>query len=235
MAVFRVLLEALPPQGSVCDVPPEQARHLVRVRRLHAHERVECLDRRGWRSAAEVVALHAEVLRVRLVGEPQPPAALPRVRICVSVLPEDAFDLVLQKCTELGAAECQPLLCEHSVVRVRSSDWERKLARWQRICDEAAVQSGSAPMRVLEPMPVAAVWPLAAQVKLVADVAGRWDPPVRAQVGALVLVAIGPEGGFSATERAAAAAHGWMSWRLAHHTLRAETAAIVACARLCSG
>lgn len=232
MPVFRVLVEKLPCANAVCCAPPDQARHLVRVRRMTRHDQLECLDRSGTACAAEVVELSRDGFSFRLVGTPRPPASVPRVRVCISVLPEDAFDVVLQKCTELGAAECQPLLCEHSVARVRASDAERKCARWQRICDEAAVQSGSAPMRVLPPMPASGVWPVPAPVKLLADQAGDWLPLAPPQSAELVAIAIGPEAGFSDVERAAALQHVWRPVRFSVHTLRAETAAVAACARL---
>lgn len=232
MAVFRVLVDHLPPAGAVVCAPPEQARHLVRVRRMTARDALECLDRAGAACAAEVVAMSRDGFSFRLVGAPRPPAALPRVRVCVSVLPEDAFDIVLQKCTELGAAECQPLVCEHSVARVRASDAARKCARWQRICDEAAVQSGSAPMRVMPPVPASDVWPVPAPMKLLADQAGEWLPLAPPRAAELVMIAIGPEAGFSEAERALALQHGWRPVRLSVHTLRAETAAVAACVRL---
>jgi len=231
MAVFRVLLEKLPAPGETCCAPPEQARHLVRVRRMTRHDPLECLDRSGAACAAEVIELNRDGFTFRLAGAPRAAVALPRVRVCISVLPEDVFDVVLQKCTELGAAECQPMLCEYSVARVRADDAARKCARWQRICDEAAIQSGSAPMRVLPPVPASAIWPVAAPLKLLADQGGAWLPlaPQRAEC---ILLAIGPEAGFSRQERALAVQHGWRPTRLSVHTLRAETAALAACARL---
>ncbi|MCX7846790.1 MAG: 16S rRNA (uracil(1498)-N(3))-methyltransferase [bacterium] len=232
MAVFRILMEKLPDVGRVCPAPPNQAHHLLRVRRLTPRDHLECLDRQGWACTAEIVQSDNKGLSFRLVGEPRPPSPRPQLRVCISLLPEAAFSLVLQKCTELGAAECQPLMCDFTVARLHPNELPRKLARWQRICDEAAVQSGSAPMRVLQPCSTAQLWPTAAPLKLLADTAGSSSPPAPPASGQLLLVAIGPEAGFSPSEHTAALQHGWLPFRLASHTLRAETAAIAACARL---
>ncbi len=183
-------------------------------------------------SAAEIVALDKDELLFRVQGAPRAPIAATRVRVCISVLPEQAFDLVLQKCTELGAAECQPMLCAHTVARMRPDDAGRKCARWQRICDEAAVQSGSAPMRVLPPAAAQAVWPAAAATRLLADQSGAWLAALPPPHDGTIMIAIGPEGGFADAERAAAVQHGWHPVALSPHTLRAETAAVAACARL---
>ena len=67
-------------------------------------------------------------------------------------------------------------------------------------------------------------------IKLLADPAGDALPKVEAAGDVLAL--IGPEGGFTDAEQAAAREAGCVAWRLAPHVLRIETAAVAAAAIL---
>ena len=53
----------------------------------------------------------------------------------------DKADYILQKCTEAGASEIFFFQSQRCVARM-SGDAEKKVARWQRIAEEAAKQSG---------------------------------------------------------------------------------------------
>ena len=52
--------------------------------------------------------------------------------------------MVLQKATELGVSAVWPVLTERSVARPKPEAFGTRHARWQRIAEEAARQSGRA-------------------------------------------------------------------------------------------
>ncbi len=232
MALFRILLDELPPAGALVSVPREQAHHLRHVRRVRPGEEIECLDRHGRGAAATVAALEPDVC-VR-IGAWHAPAPAPccALTLLPALLPEDRFDVILQKCTELGVRACIPLLTEFTVVK-RHKEPQHKQARWQRICDDAARQCGGAPMQVAAPVAFAAALAGRQPGRLIADRAGgglrAWRAPGAPNE---LAVMIGPEGGWSTGEMAAAQAAGWHAVCLHHNVLRAETAALVAAALL---
>ena len=53
----------------------------------------------------------------------------------------DKTDYILQKCTEAGASEIYFFASSRCVARIQG-DADKKIARWQRIAEEAAKQSG---------------------------------------------------------------------------------------------
>jgi 16S rRNA (uracil1498-N3)-methyltransferase len=128
-------------------------------------------------------------------------------------------------------ARLVPLVTERGVAEATSA----AIARLERGVIEASKQCGrDTLMAIGEPASVAEIvaTKTADVIGLVADPRGTpldttgW--PGRAEVIGLV----GPEGGFSPTELAAADAAGWPRVALAAHVLRVETAAVAFAARL---
>jgi 16S rRNA (uracil1498-N3)-methyltransferase len=153
----------------------------------------------------------------------------------------DKLELVVQKATELGVARVLPVTTQRSVPRFGDAGAMRALgrrARWQKIAREAARQSGRADVPEIEP-----VTPLSTALAAAAKDALKillWEgerehalgqvlppPPV-----ARVVIAVGPEGGFSVEEVEAARAAGFVSVGLGPRVLRTETAALVVLAIL---
>lgn len=204
------------------------ARHyLVHVHRVRQGDTLEVFDGEGRAFAATVSS--AEPLTLEL----QAPRDAPRVRpvTVLQGMPKGyKLELVVQKASELWATAVWPVFCERSVVKSASGD-AKKLARWQKIADEAARQCGrNEVMRVDAPVPLAEA--LAAPSILVLDEdetartlsqAVRALPPV-----APLTLAVGPEGGWSDAERELFRRHGAVSVTLGALVLRTETAALAA-------
>lgn len=52
------------------------------------------------------------------------------------------MELIIQKCTELGAKTIIPMITQRSVVKLKEKDKENKHNRWQKIAEVAAKQCG---------------------------------------------------------------------------------------------
>jgi 16S rRNA (uracil1498-N3)-methyltransferase len=132
---------------------------------------------------------------------------------------------VVQKLTELGIDHLVPFLATRSVVRWEDDRAARHHERLQRVAREASMQSRRCYLPSVAPLtPFAEL--VARPGMALADRDGR--PPTAAISGAL----IGPEGGWTSEERAAAGAAGAPVLDLAEQVLRAETAAFAAAALL---
>lgn len=165
-----------------------------------------------------------------------PAAVESRLRIEVyQALPaKERFELVLEKLTELGAARLVPVETERSVTLAERDARQRKSHRWPDIIRRAARQCRRAMLpELFAPMSFDQALNLAADCELkllLYEGAAPWTfgeglGDLRPQSMALM---IGPEGGFTAVEVAAARDHGILPVRLGPRLLRTETAAIAA-------
>lgn len=211
--------------------------HYVRdVLRLRAGDALEVFDGAGRAFDARLTALEADAATLTL--GPAREAPRPRAITIVQGLPKaEKLELVLQKGTELGATAFAPAACARSVVKLQGKE-EAKLARWQRIVEEAARQCGRADVpQVLPPQPLlAAVAALPGPpAVLVLDEEER-ALPLSAAVAPLggrpLALVIGPEGGLAREEVSALVARGATPVTLGRLVLRTETAALAALAVL---
>lgn len=209
----------------------EQLHYLREVLRLADGEEIEVFDGRGSAWRAE---LNGNALRV---GEKLPAAPRALDVVLVQALAKgEKMEVVVQKATELGAARIVPLLSERSNVKLDSERGAAKAQRWRRIAQEAARQSGRADVPQIDP-PCA--WD--AILALLRDDSQRrgllLDPEERtlrlgqaARGEERLLLAVGPEGGFSPQERSRALQAGLIAVGLGQRVLRTETAGLAALA-----
>lgn len=225
----------VPPETLAADtlrLPDDVAHQVAHVLRLHAGERVVLLGG-GLEHEVELVAVARSGVTVRVVAT-RPATGEPRLRLtlCPALLKADKFEWVLQKCTELGVAAFQPVISARCVSDAASA---RKMARWQRIVQEAAEQSGRGIVPpVAEPIALDKL-PVEAAIATLMAYEQEHRRGLRAALaeaatgGALVLV-VGPEGGFTPDEVERFCARGAQAVSMGLRILRAETACVAAVA-----
>jgi 16S rRNA (uracil1498-N3)-methyltransferase len=210
---------------------PEQSRHLLAVLRLQSGAEIEVFDGRGGRFRA---VLAGDELEIR---EVLPPERRRVDAVLVQALAKgEKMDLVVQKATELGATRIVPLAAERAIVRLERARGEARAQRWRRIAQEAARQCGRADVpRVDEALGWDGVLSLLhAEPDRRALLLDPGEGNVRlgdaARGLSRVLIAVGPEGGFSPEERRRAVENGFVSVSMGPLVLRAETAGLAALA-----
>jgi len=215
-----------PPIDGRLTLTGDEARHLARVRRVGVGESVVTFDGRGATWRAEVRGIGRDRIDLAVLGPAAPGRVAPCELTLATALPKgDRVDWLVEKATELGVARLVPLRTERSVVDPRAG----KLDRLRRLVVEAAKQSGRARlMEIADPLP----WPDllgrdASPVRLIAHPGGApataWPRAGRARG---VVLAVGPEGGFTDAEVDAARAAGWLPADLGATLLRIETAGL---------
>jgi 16S rRNA (uracil1498-N3)-methyltransferase len=221
-----------PPRDGKLHLLADEARHLSRVCRFGVGDVVEVFDGNGGASRAQVVKIDNDRVELTVVGAPMPDRPAPLRLTLASAVPKgDRFDWLVEKATELGIERMIPIVTERSVV----TPGEPKLERLRRAIVEASKQCGRNQLMVLEPLSrwehLVGTGPGA--IKLLADPTGipprRW-PGITP--GRLVVLAVGPEGGFTDQERQNAEKMGWLAISLSVNTLRIETAGLAGCAAL---
>jgi len=193
---------------------------------------VELFDGRGGATRSEVIAVGDDWVELTGVGPPLPGRLPPcRLTLASAVSKGDRFDWLVEKATELGVERLIPILTDRSVVEPGSG----KLSRLGRSIIEASKQCRRNRLMVLDP-PMR--WSDLARScpglgKFIADPAGLPASRVAAiPHGQAVILAVGPEGGFTASERDLADQTGWVAISLSVNTLRIETAGLAGCAAL---
>lgn len=211
----RAAAHVLVADVAVPELTDASAHHLFRVLRLALGEPVTVTDGQGrWRPC--VVAAGG---RVDPVGEVQ---AVPRpeapLTIGVAVPKADRPEWIVQKLTEVGVDRIVFLHAARSVVRWTDDRARRHLDRLRQVAAAALQQS----RRVWLPE---VVGPLTAAEFLASAVAA--EPGGRSLRAEDRAIAIGPEGGWTTDELAAARD----TVELGGAVLRVETAAVVAAVR----
>ncbi|MEJ2199698.1 MAG: RsmE family RNA methyltransferase [Desulfuromonadaceae bacterium] len=155
--------------------------------------------------------------------------------VVFQALPEkERFELVLQKLTEIGVTRIVPYTCRRSTTLAERDAGQKKSHRWPEVLLRAAKQCRRGIIPELAPV---LDWDAVLEEVAEADLrlmlyekATFWtlqEAICRQNPGRVALL-VGPEGGFTEEEAAAAQAHGLLPVSLGARILRTETAAILA-------
>ena len=156
--------------------------------------------------------------------------------LLLSIVKFDAFEWALEKATELGVARIVPLAAARSEKALLAAAVKRA-DRWQKILLESSQQSRRVQLPVLASLtkPESAFATLTDGVKILLSESPEAQPLRNVLSGhraSSATLAIGPEGGWTDAEFAAARASSFLEASLGKLILRAETAVIAALASL---
>ncbi|MDF5707118.1 MAG: 16S rRNA (uracil(1498)-N(3))-methyltransferase [Nostoc sp. S4] len=209
----------------------EQQHYLVRVLRLREGDRFIAMDGKGKSWLAQLAGEQAQVLEL-LTVETELPVT---ITLMVALPKGNGFDEVVRCCTELGVTCIAPVLSDRTLLHPSS----QKLERWRRIAAEAAEQSErSFVPTILEPVTfstslssVIGHLSLANSQQYIC--VARGDFPhlkdcLEHKGQETIVIATGPEGGWTKQEIENAIAVGFQPVSLGRRILRAVTAPVVA-------
>jgi 16S rRNA (uracil1498-N3)-methyltransferase len=226
----------LPPgaiDGHGVSFPTAVSRQIERVLRLKAGDRVVALDGSGSEHVVVLAAIGRVItgrIEVTHQNEAEP---RPDLTLYQGLLKGAKFEVVLQKCTEIGVNRFVPVVTARAVPAEPST---ARHERFEAIVREAAEQSGRGRVPAIGD---AIGFSEAIEAACTAGVAlvcweGHHDRRLRDVLpcsdGVPVGVFVGPEGGFTVEEAEGARRAGAHLVTLGRRILRAETAAIVAAA-----
>jgi 16S rRNA (uracil1498-N3)-methyltransferase len=220
--------------GAEFTLPEEAAHHAGRVLRMRAGDALVVFDGEGLAFRGRLTQVGREVLMQVDSMEHHSREAPLAVTLVQALAVADKMDWIVQKAVELGARAVQPVAAERSVLRLEGDRATKRVAHWAQVAQSAAEQSGRDRLTEVAPIQSLPTW-------LSADFAGqRWmlDPeagtPLRSQPPPQEPIAllVGPEGGWSPTELAAARSAGCTPVSLGPRILRTETAGLAAMAAM---
>ena len=235
-----------PESGNLIRLEGGDYHYLVRVRRLTSGECFNALLPSGDEVIVQIVSINEnkKTLTCKCTASINTAEAssledssLPRL-ILMQALPKgDKMDLIVRQAAEGGINEIVPFVSEYSMVKINDG---QKFSRWERIIKEARQQSGSKTATFLhKPLKINGLIEYWNEVKETADcnAAGllfhhQQGLEQKSLHGYLynnpkiVVLAVGPEGGFSGTEVSVFMENGFFPVKIGSTVFRTETAAL---------
>ena len=236
MRLTRCFVELPLSVGGNVALPESAAAHLVRVLRLQQGDACVLFNGDGHDYAARLSSVGkrevlADIQSAQAIANESPL----HLTLVQGIARGEKMDLILQKATELGVAAIIPVMAERTEVKLDAERTEKRMAHWRSVIASACEQSGRARLPGLS-APTAlndAARGIASDaLRLTLDPTGDVSlATVQVTTGAVV-VAIGPEGGWSPRDRDTLSAAGFTGLRLGPRILRTETAGLAAIAAL---
>lgn len=221
--------------GEEYALPGDAGRHASRALRLREGDAIVLFNGAGGEFEAKIARIARDEVVVaagqHLPIERESPMSVTLVQ---GISSGDRMDLTIQKAVELGVTAIQPVLAERSVVKLSRERGNSRREHWQRVAASACEQCGRnrVPL-VAEAIPVADYAAPEGTLKLLlapgASSGLRSHSVSRNQP---IVLAAGPEAGFSPREEASLLAAGFLPIHLGPRVLRTETAGPAALAAM---
>jgi len=210
----------------------EHADHLVRVLRARVGQEFDiatgAVVRRG-----RIVSIAPDRVEFEL-GEEVLAAPAANITLLLAVFKFDRMEWAIEKCAELGVSRIVPVIARRTDAHMASAAAKRS-ERWRRIALQAAEQSRrAAPPEIAAPIKLQDAASLTGALRIVLAESEQQtllrDVLASHPAEVSIVLAIGPEGGWTDDELQLFQKAGWISASLGSTILRAETAAIAATA-----
>ncbi len=228
----RLFVADILAEGGVVSATPDQAHYLLHVLRLKDGETIRLFNGRDGEFSGSMTTAGKNKVGIKIQAQTRAQQSEPDLWLCCAPIKKSHFEFMLEKATELGVSEIQPILTGRTQIREINAD------RAYGICREAAEQSDRLSVPAVgNPVSLADLIDVFPKDRAMI-VCAEWGDAVPVHeaflspaVGKFSKVAMltGPEGGFAAEElELLRKAPNAIFVRLGPRILRADTAAIAA-------
>ena len=226
--VYRLVIERDQLKNHHLSLLLEQQHYLRRVLRLQTGDRFIAMDGKGSCWLVKLAPEGGEILEAVTAHNELPVA----VTLMVALPKGNSFEEIVRCNTELGATEFRPVISERTLLKPS----ERKLQRWRKIAREAAEQSERQIVpQIFAPISFSEVitelsYP---NSNCYLAIARKYAPSLWESLQARprsnhIVIATGPEGGWTVGEIEKAISWGFQPVSLGKRILRSITAPITA-------
>jgi len=217
--------------GNRAALTGEHAEHLSRVLRARVGQEFEIATGENVRLGC-ITRIAPDRIEFEL-GDEITTATAPDVTLVLSIFKFDRMEWAIEKCTELGATRIVPVLASRTETHLAAAA-SKRVERWQRIALQASEQSRrSLPPQIDQPVKLTAAVALPGAMRIVlaeSEQQTMLKDVLHAHSPREIVLAFGPEGGWTESELELFRDAGWISASLGSLILRVETAAIAALA-----
>lgn len=234
MRIPRIFTEQTLIADMELALEPGPSQHLARVLRMGQGDELQLFNGSGLEYRARIMAADKRQVTVMLQAALPGLAESPlRIHLGIGISRGERMDLVVQKATELGVATISPLYTERTEVRLRGEREARKQQHWRQVIVSACEQCGRSIIPTVHEPAGLTRWLASADGERRLVLHHRASAArTGAEAPASVSLLVGPEGGLSDLEIAAAESAGFESLALGPRVLRTETAPLAALAIL---
>jgi 16S rRNA (uracil1498-N3)-methyltransferase len=232
--VPRFHLDAPLRAGGVCTLSEDAAHHAVHVLRLREGDEVTLFNGRGGEFAARIASMQRLRISIDLLQHRAIEREAPlRITLVQGVSAGERMDSTVRKAVELGVAEVQPVLAARSVARPKGDRAENRRSHWQKIVISACEQCGrNCVPEVQALVSLDDYRPESGTTKILLSPASELPLSKLSTAETRIVLAAGPEAGFTEEEEARLVEAGFVPTSLGPRVLRTETAAVAALAAL---
>lgn len=233
----RFFVTEISKDSQLATISGDEFIHLKKVLRLSEGASVELFNGAGLTLTGTIISIEKTSATIRIDGrsEGKRESRLDVV-LLQGMLKGEKPELIIQKATELGVSGVVFYSTARTVPVVRAEKTEGKLKRWRKVAVEAAKQCGRDTLPALSSTTFGEALEGRRGLKVMlweghggsAATGGFKEALKRPEAKDGVVILVGPEGGFSEDEVAAAQNRGFIPVGLGPRVLRAETAAIAA-------
>ncbi|KQQ47117.1 16S rRNA methyltransferase [Duganella sp. Leaf126] len=217
---------------------PDAVVHHVQVLRLAQGDLITLFNGEGGEYTAALTELARRSASAEVRDHTAREVELPFALTLVQGVPEGSkMDWIVEKAVELGVSAIVPLTARRSVVRLSGERAEKRLAHWQGVVVSASEQCGRNRLATVAPVQDVQRWlavPAAGSQRILLSPRAQQSLAhwARSTAPCPVDLLVGPEGGYSDEEEAAAMAAGALPLSMGPRVLRTETAGLAAAAML---
>ncbi|WP_295620728.1 16S rRNA (uracil(1498)-N(3))-methyltransferase [Chamaesiphon sp. GL140_3_metabinner_50] len=232
----RITIDLTQIHDNYINLVPEQDRYLTRVLRLQSGGQFQAIDGTGKLYICELIArdpraVTASAQITEIIISPDRPLA-PAIALICALPKGNNFDDIVRACTELGVTTIYPAISDRTLLDPSL----QKRSRWRKIAQEAVEQSERLTIpTIADPQALQAIFSQipSAGMKFLCEARGEHPHlltclQARSIDNTPIVIAIGPEGGWTNAEIALASESGFQLVSLGQQILRTITAPIVA-------
>ncbi len=221
-----------PAQNTSFFLDENAAHYVTRVLRLVAGTQIELVDQNGKLAIGrlEWIDGKARITEVFFVEKKKEKSS--QILLFAALIKQRRWEWMLEKATELNVSKIVPIYTSRTIISLSAKKQNARLARWQRIINEAAKQARrTTQAQIIAPIALEKLAKHTKGITLLLDeqnTKSSW-PNLTEQLAQQkpISIIVGPEGGWTKKERQQINA---ISVGLGKNILRSETAAIAAIA-----
>ena len=209
------------------------AHHALKVMRLKINDQLILFNGDGSDFTGQVIRISKRQVEVSIKSKKNiKNESNLKVILLQALTSSEKMDLIIQKTTELGISEIQPIICERSIVKIKKEKIEKKLSHWLQVSIAACEQCGRAeiptilkPVNIIRYLEKEEESDKATKIILSPEATNSLENSISA-IKQDIKVLIGPEGDFTKQELDYSMKKGFSPVKIGPRILRTETAPI---------
>jgi 16S rRNA (uracil1498-N3)-methyltransferase len=129
-------------QNDSVVLSPDESHHLARVLRVEPGQELTLFDGQGTRAKGVIDSVTKKEVSVRVMNRETVPPPAVEITLIQAVCKPDRFEMILQKATELGVTDIQPIVTANA--SLPAGKIEKMIGRGEAIIRNASQQCGTA-------------------------------------------------------------------------------------------